>query len=105
MLRPLAIDRFELREVLFPDAAGNPDTGIAVIIEGGPFPGRAREPQITVGRQRAIMVQILDGGTRLRGIIRERPRPKDEIVVSYDSETQGRRRLDDFEIKPLPKGC
>lgn len=105
MLRPLAIEKFELREVLFPDAAGNPDTGIAVIVEGGPFPGRAREPELTVGSQRAILVQILDRGARIRGIIRERPQGKDEIVVYYDAEMQGRRRLDDFQIKPLPKGC
>ena len=105
MLHPLPIDRCEIREVLFPGAGGKPQQGFAISLEGGPFPGRALEPQITVGGQEATLVQILDGGNRIRGILTGPPTPGDEIVVRYDPNMEGRVRLAQLEIRPLPKGC
>jgi hypothetical protein len=101
----LSIERYDLREVLFPGDNGETEKGIAILVEGGPFPGRALEPEIRVGEQRAELVQILDGGGRIRGILREPPAPGEELVVRYDPNTEGRARLGDFEIRPLPRGC
>jgi hypothetical protein len=105
MLHPLPIDQYEVREVLVPGDGGKPEKGFAIVLEGGPFPGRALEPQITVGDQEAKLVQILDGGARIRGILPGPPAPGDEIVVRYDPNMEGRARLRELEIRPLPKGC
>jgi hypothetical protein len=105
MSNSLAIERYDLREVLFPGPKGETEQGIAIVVEGGPFPGRALEPEIFVGEQRAELVQILEGGARIRGILRKRPAPGEELVVRYDPNMEGRTRLGDFEIRPLPKGC
>ena len=105
MVHPLPIDRYDLREVLFPGDDGKPDKGFAIVLDGGPFPGRALEPQIIVGKQEAKHVQILDGGARIRGILEHRPTPGDEIVIRYDPDMEGRARLEEFDVRPLPKGC
>jgi hypothetical protein len=101
----LRIDSYDLREVLFPGRKGKPEEGVAIVVDGGPFPGRALEPQIIVGDQEAELVQILDGGARIRGILRKPPSRGDELVVRYDPQTEGRTRLERFEVRPLPKGC
>jgi hypothetical protein len=105
MPHPLPINRYDVREVLFPGDAGKAEEGFAIVLEGGPFPGRAVEPRITVGDQEAKLVQILDGGARIRGILPSRPAPGDEIVVRYDRNMEGRARLEELTIRPLPKGC
>jgi hypothetical protein len=104
MPRALAIDRYELHEVLFPAGRGKAEKGIAIVLEGGPFPGRALEPKILVGGQQAELVQILDGGSRIRGIVRHHPTVGDEIIVSYDPDMEGRARLGEFEVHRLPTG-
>jgi hypothetical protein len=101
MPRALPIEHYELREVHFPGTKGRTERGIAIVIDGGPFPFRALEPQIHVGEQQAELVQILDGGERIRGILRHHPTPGDEIVVFYDPEMQGRAQLGEFEVRPL----
>ena len=101
----LQIDRYDLLEVLFPGRKGDAEEGIAIVVEGGPFPERALLPQIVVGGQEAELVQILDGGARIRGILRKPPSPGDELVVRYDPQMEGRTRIERFEVRPLPKGC
>jgi hypothetical protein len=105
MPRQLPIDRYQLREVLFPGKGGKTQQGIAIVLEGGPFPVRALEPEIFVGDQEAELVQVLDGGARIRGILRSPPAPRDEIVVRYDPVTEGRAWIERSEVRPLPKGC
>jgi hypothetical protein len=101
----LRIDGYELREVLFPDEKGRAQEGVAIVVAGGPFPGRAVLARMFVGDEEAELVETLDGGARIRGILRERPSPGDELLVTYGDEMQGRARLERFEVRPLPKGC
>lgn len=101
----LRIDDYELREVLFPGEKGRTEEGVAIVVSGGPFPGRAVLARMFVGDQEAELVQRLDDGARIRGILREPPAPGDELLVTYGDEMQGRARLERFEVRPLPKGC
>jgi hypothetical protein len=101
----MRIDGYELRAVLFPDERGKTQEGIAIVVSGGPFPTRALDPQIHVGGQEAELVQLLDGGARVRGILRKPPARGDELVVHYDVQTEARARIEQFEVRPLPKGC
>lgn len=103
--RPLRLERYELREVLAPDDAGQPVRAIQIVVHGGPFPARALEPEILVGRRAAARVQIVDGGAGIRGLLDEPPAPGDEVVVRYGGSQEGRIPVRAIEVRPLPKGC
>jgi hypothetical protein len=103
VVRKLNIESYELREVLYPGADGDA-RGVAVVVRGGPFPERALAPEIFVGNQGATLVQVLEGGATIRGIVERPPEPGDELTVRYGRSQEGRIRVEAAEVRPLPEG-